>query len=177
MGGQFGIMVAMNRGLTTSSTRAWPVMLAWSPSVLVKECKGAFEGLNSFVDVGGGTGTVAKTIVEAFPHLHGTVLDLPHVVADLQGSKNLTYLPGDMFEAIPPADAILLKTWRFQNKKGDEDESNVETQLFFDMLMMALLPGREREEKEWKKLFLDSGFSGYKITPILGLRSLIEVYP
>ncbi|RVX09447.1 Trans-resveratrol di-O-methyltransferase [Vitis vinifera] len=53
-------------------------------SVLVKECKGAFEGLNSFVDVGGGTGTVAKTIVEAFPHLHGTVLDLPHVVADIK---------------------------------------------------------------------------------------------
>ena len=78
-------------------------------SVLIKECKGAFEGLNSFVDVGGGTGTVAKTIVEAFPHLHSTVLDLPHVVADLQGSKNLTYLAGDMFEAIPPADAILLK--------------------------------------------------------------------
>ncbi|CBI21930.3 hypothetical protein VitviT2T_017623 [Vitis vinifera] len=180
-------------------------------SVLVKECKGAFEGLNSFVDVGGGTGTVAKTIVEAFPHLHGTVLDLPHVVADLRGSKNLTYLAGDLFEAIPPADAILLKwilhDWSdeeclkilkqcreaipskekggkvmiidmaIQNKKGDDDESNVETQLFFDMLMMVLLPGREREEKEWKKLFLDSGFSGYKITPILGLRSLIEVYP
>ena len=63
------------------------------------------------------------------------------------------------------------------NKKGDEDESKVETQLFMDMLMMVLYPGREREEKEWKKLFLDSGFSGYKITPILGLRSLIEVYP
>ncbi|WJZ99163.1 hypothetical protein VitviT2T_017631 [Vitis vinifera] len=78
-------------------------------SVLVKEGKGVFEGLNSLVDVGGGTGTVAKAIANAFPHLNCTVLDLPHVVAGLQGSKNLNYFAGDMFEAIPPADAILLK--------------------------------------------------------------------
>jgi hypothetical protein len=31
------------------------------------------------------------------------------VVSDLQGSKNLKYVGGDMFEAVPPADAILLK--------------------------------------------------------------------
>jgi hypothetical protein len=38
-----------------------------------------------------------------------TVFDLPHVVSDLQGSKNLKYAGGDMFEAVPPADALLLK--------------------------------------------------------------------
>lgn len=53
----------------------------------------------------------------------------------------------------------------------------VETQLFFDMLMMVLLCGKERDEKEWAKLFSDAGFSDYKITPILGLRAIIEVYP
>lgn len=37
------------------------------------------------------------------------VLDLPHVVAGLQGAENLKYVGGDMFEAIPPADSILLK--------------------------------------------------------------------
>ncbi|KAE9456082.1 hypothetical protein C3L33_12020, partial [Rhododendron williamsianum] len=52
-------------------------------------------------------------------------------------------------------------------KKGDDD--SLETQLFFDMLMMTLLTGRERTEKEWAKLFADAGFSNYKITPILGL--------
>ncbi|XP_059597186.1 trans-resveratrol di-O-methyltransferase-like [Vitis vinifera] len=178
-------------------------------SVLVKEGKGVFEGLNSLVDVGGGTGTVAKAIANAFPHLNCTVLDLPHVVAGLQGSKNLNYFAGDMFEAIPPADAILLKwilhDWSdeecvkilkrcreaipskekggkviiidmmMKNQKGDSKSR--ETQLFFDMLMMVMVTGKEREEKEWEKLFLDAGFSHYKITPILGLRSLIEVYP
>jgi hypothetical protein len=58
-------------------------------SVVIKECKGVFDGLESLVDVGGGTGTMAKAIVNAFPQIDCTVLDLPHVVADLQGSKNL----------------------------------------------------------------------------------------
>ena len=62
-----------------------------------------------------------------------------------------------------------------ENQKG-EDES-IETQMFFDMLMMILVTGQERNEKEWAKLFSDAGFSNYKITPILGLRSIIEVFP
>jgi trans-resveratrol di-O-methyltransferase len=62
-----------------------------------------------------------------------------------------------------------------ESQKGDE--KSTETQLFFDMLMMVLLPGKERNKKEWAKLFFDAGFSDYKITPVLGLRSLIEVYP
>ena len=62
-----------------------------------------------------------------------------------------------------------------ESQKGDEE--SIETQLFFDMLMMVLLTGRERNEEEWAKLFFNTGFSDYKVTPILGLRSLIEVYP
>ena len=77
--------------------------------VVVSKCKGIFEGVNSLVDVGGGLGTMAKGIAEAFPHMDCTVFDLPRVVSDLQGSKNLKYVGGDMFEAVPPADVILLK--------------------------------------------------------------------
>lgn len=54
---------------------------------------------------------------------------------------------------------------------------SVETQLFFDMLMMVLVTGKERSEGEWAKLFEEAGFREYKITPMLGLRSVIEVYP
>jgi len=63
-----------------------------------------------------------------------------------------------------------------ESEKGNIKES-VETQLFFDMLMMVVLTGKERNEKEWIKLISSAGFSDYKITPILGLRSLIEIYP
>jgi hypothetical protein len=77
--------------------------------LVVNKCKGIFEGVSSLVDVGGGIGTMAKGITEAFPHMDCTVLDLPHVVSDLQGCKNLKYVAGDMFQAVPPAEAILLK--------------------------------------------------------------------
>jgi hypothetical protein len=43
--------------------------------------------------------------------------------------------------------------------------------------MMVVAAGKERSVKEWEKLFLEAGFSHYKITPLFGLRSLIEVYP
>ncbi|KAJ9170888.1 hypothetical protein P3X46_018952 [Hevea brasiliensis] len=76
--------------------------------VLINECEGAFEGLKSLVDVGGGTGTMAKAIAKAFPQLDFIVFDLPHVVAGLQGTDNLKYVGGNMFEEIPPFDAILL---------------------------------------------------------------------
>ncbi|KAK8992045.1 hypothetical protein V6N11_044937 [Hibiscus sabdariffa] len=87
--------------------------------VLVDKCKGAFEGLESLVDVGGGTGTVVKAIADAFPHLDCTVLDLPHVVDGLQGSSNLKYVGGNMFEAVPAADAVILK-WIFHNWNDEE---------------------------------------------------------
>ena len=79
-------------------------------SVVIHKCKDVFEGLNSLVDVGGGTGTVAKAIAKAFPNLECTDFDLPHVVNGLESDlANLKYVGGDMFEAISPADAVLLK--------------------------------------------------------------------
>ncbi|XP_057984644.1 flavonoid 8-O-methyltransferase 1-like [Hevea brasiliensis] len=123
-------------------------------------------------------------------------------VNGLQGTDNLKYVGGNMFEEIPPSDAILLKSdeecvkimkqckeaikGREGGKliiidmvigSGEKDKDAMETQLFFDMLMMALVNGQERNEKEWAKLFFDAGFSDYKIKPMLGLRSIIEVYP
>ena len=79
-------------------------------SVVIDKCKRVFEGLESLVDVGGGIETAANAIADEFPNLKCTVLDLPQVVADLQGTdENLIYLGGNMFEAIPPADGVLLK--------------------------------------------------------------------
>ena len=62
------------------------------------------------------------------------------------------------------------------NEEKDEHELT-EAKLFFDMLMMVMVTGRERTEEGWEKLFMAAGFSDYKITPLFGLRSLIEVYP
>ncbi|KAK9048347.1 hypothetical protein SSX86_032691 [Deinandra increscens subsp. villosa] len=178
-------------------------------SVILENCRGIFEGLDSIVDVGGGTGTVAKAIAEGFPDIRCICFDLPHVVTSLVGSKNLSYVGGDMFEAIPNAHAVLLK-WILHDWSDEEcikilkqckeaipskknggkliiidmvvkvqqgENELLKTQLFLDMMMMSLVTGKERTEKDWAKLFVNVGFSDYKITPILGLRSLIEVYP
>ncbi|KAL2466590.1 Flavone 3'-O-methyltransferase 1 [Abeliophyllum distichum] len=79
-------------------------------SVLIGDCKKIFNRMKSLVDVGGGVGILAKAIADAFPDLQCTVLDLPHVVAGLHGTKNLTYVQGNTFESIPKADAVMLKS-------------------------------------------------------------------
>ena len=63
-------------------------------NLVVKDCKPVFDGLSSLVDVGGSTGKIARIITEAFPHLKCTVLDLPHVVADLVNTENLKFIGG-----------------------------------------------------------------------------------
>ncbi|MED6108355.1 Isoflavone 7-O-methyltransferase [Stylosanthes scabra] len=68
-----------------------------------------FEGLESIVDVGGANGTISKIINAMFPELKCIVFDLPHVVENLSGSNNLSFVGGDMFHYIPHADAVLLK--------------------------------------------------------------------
>ncbi|KDP35395.1 hypothetical protein JCGZ_10379 [Jatropha curcas] len=79
--------------------------------VAALKCKEAFKGLNSLVDVAGGTGNMSKGIANAFPSIKCTALDLPHVVAvaDSQGAKNLNFVVGDMFRVAHPADAALIK--------------------------------------------------------------------
>ncbi|XP_014497550.1 isoflavone 7-O-methyltransferase-like [Vigna radiata var. radiata] len=78
-------------------------------NLALRGCKWVFEGVETIVDVGGGTGNTAKAICHAFPNVKCTVFDRPQVVEKLSGTKNLTYVGGDMFESIPKADAVLLK--------------------------------------------------------------------
>ncbi|XP_073111169.1 trans-resveratrol di-O-methyltransferase-like isoform X3 [Elaeis guineensis] len=77
--------------------------------LFVEECGEAFRGLRSLVDVGGGMGTMARAIVEAYPQVKCTVLELPHVVASSEASEKVQLVAGDMFQYVPPADAVLLK--------------------------------------------------------------------
>ncbi|CAB4273530.1 unnamed protein product [Prunus armeniaca] len=78
-------------------------------SAVVEECEENFEGLNSLVDVGGGTGTMAKAIAKAFPDINCTVFDQPHVVVNLQRTHNLDFVGGDMFEKVPPSKCNTLR--------------------------------------------------------------------
>jgi hypothetical protein len=77
--------------------------------VVLKEHSSVFQGVSSLVDAGGGHGAAAASVAKVLPHVKCTVLDLPHVVAGAPTSNNVQFVAGDVFEYIPPADAVLLK--------------------------------------------------------------------
>jgi hypothetical protein len=78
-----------------------------------------FHALNSFVDVGGGTGTAVAEIVRAYPSIKGINYDLPHVVATAPHIPGVEHVGGDMFETVPTGDAIFMK-W-IMHDWSDED--------------------------------------------------------
>ncbi|KAJ6813015.1 trans-resveratrol di-O-methyltransferase-like [Iris pallida] len=77
--------------------------------VLIEDCRDQFVGVKTLVEVAGATGTIALAIGDAFPDVKCTVFDLPHMIEALEKSDKVEYVGGDMFERIPPADALILK--------------------------------------------------------------------
>jgi hypothetical protein len=73
--------------------------------------------VRTFCDVAGGYGHLMCALLLANPGLRGIVLDLPEVVQDVDElwarklglQQRCQYMAGDMFEAVPEADAYSLK--------------------------------------------------------------------
>ncbi|TVU13582.1 hypothetical protein EJB05_40642 [Eragrostis curvula] len=178
--------------------------------VIILDKGRVFRGLSSLVDVGGGHGAATQVIATAFPRIKCTVLDLPHVIGqDVTGDGNVNFVAGNMFESIPPENAVLLKN--ILHDWGDEDCIKILQRckeaiparnaggkvIIIDMVIgsaqgnrkigemeasqnmfMMCINGMERREDEWRKIFSDGGFSDdYKIMPVLGPYSVIEIYP
>ncbi|KAI3914358.1 hypothetical protein MKW98_014965 [Papaver atlanticum] len=164
-------------------------------SALVNECKSAFsDGIQTLVDVGGGTGTAVTAISKAFPNIKCSLYDLPHVIADSPEIPTITKISGDMFKSIPSADAIFMKNvlhdWSDDEcililkgcKKAvspggkiiivemvldaDSVHPYSKLRLTSDIDMMVNNGGKERTEEEWNKLIEASGFVSYKITQL-----------
>ncbi|XP_074575200.1 tricetin 3',4',5'-O-trimethyltransferase-like [Curcuma longa] len=68
-----------------------------------------FADVQVLVDVGGNTGSNLSLITSFYPHIHGINFDLPHVVADAPAITRVEHHGGDMFEAVPSGDAIILR--------------------------------------------------------------------
>jgi hypothetical protein len=76
-----------------------------------------FSRIRAFCDVAGGYGHLMCALLLANPGLRGIVLDLPQVVEDIHElwagklalQERCQYVAGDMFEAVPKADAYSLK--------------------------------------------------------------------
>ncbi|VAH00760.1 unnamed protein product [Triticum turgidum subsp. durum] len=176
-------------------------------ALAVRECSEVFAGITSLVDVAGGNGTTARTIAEAFPRVKCSVLDLPQVIQGISPDGTVELVAGDMMEFVPPADAVLLKyvlhNWSDQDcvkiltrcrqaishgakagkviiidtVVGSPSHQILEGQVTMDLSMMMLFNGKAREEHNWHKMFMEAGFSHYKVHNVLGMRSLIEVHP
>nr|BAN63363.1 flavonoid O-methyltransferase [Carthamus tinctorius] len=161
----------------------------------------------TLVDVGGGLGAAINEIVTAYPHLNGINFDLPQVISTAPKYEGVTHVGGDMFESIPPADSIFIKS--IMHNWGDTEciqllkncrnsipiktgkiiivdiilhhgGDNVfeDTRIAHDLLMLSSFgSGKERTEEEWKKILNESGFYRYNVIQIPALESIIEAYP
>ncbi|KAF5451965.1 hypothetical protein F2P56_022462 [Juglans regia] len=175
--------------------------------VVLTEYKDGFNSIGSLVDVGGGTGEMIAKIIKSHQHIKAINFDLPHVVAAAPLRQGVSHVGGNMFEAIPSADAIFIKCvlhdWSDEHcikilknckkaippKSGkviivdivlekENDDLYQDTRMVFDLVMMAhTTGGKERTEVEWKQLLMDAGFPRYKIIKIPSIPSIIEAYP
>nr|Q8H9A8.1 RecName: Full=Columbamine O-methyltransferase; Short=CoOMT; AltName: Full=Tetrahydrocolumbamine 2-O-methyltransferase [Coptis japonica]BAC22084.1 columbamine O-methyltransferase [Coptis japonica] len=188
----------LNDAMTSHSTFMLPALV----SGLMKE--NVLDGVASIVDVGGNSGVVAKGIVDAFPHVKCSVMDLNHVIERVIKNPKLDYVAGDMFTSIPNADAILLKS-TLHNYEDDDcikilniakealpstggkvilveivvDTENLplftSARLSMGMDMM-LMSGKERTKKEWEDLLRKANFTSHQVIPIMAIESIIVAY-
>ncbi len=73
--------------------------------------------MKTLVDVGGGTGGMARTLTQACPHLQATVIDLPlmtpmtqKIVDEAEASKRVTVMAADVVNGPIPGVDVGLET-------------------------------------------------------------------
>uniref|UniRef100_A0ACD6A7V9 Uncharacterized protein n=1 Tax=Avena sativa TaxID=4498 RepID=A0ACD6A7V9_AVESA len=86
-----------------------PCLMRFAMDFIINNYGDMFEGVTSLVDVVGGTGSAARAIAKAFPHIKCSVLDLPNVFHTIQDDGVVEYVAGDMMHSIQPTDAVFLK--------------------------------------------------------------------
>lgn len=167
-----------------------------------------FSGVSHLCDVGGGHGHLICGFLARYPHLRGSVLERPEVIADqsrlwagkLGLSDRCEYVPGDMFEAVPSADAYVMKLilhdWNddecvqilrtLHRCATDQGRVFIVEHLvtepdvphfakLFDIHMMCWGTGRERTEAEYAALLERAGWK-YRQTwyPPSGMMGIVE---
>ena len=165
-----------------------------------------FSGIAHLCDVGGGHGQTLCSLLVKYPHLRGTVLERPSVLAQhdalwadkLGVGERCTYVPGDMFQAVPPADAYIVKRvlhgWndaecgqllaimhRAAPQHGrvfiiEQIVPGPDTPHFaklFDIHLLIMLTGRERTLEEYTSLLEGAGWTyrqtWYPASKLLGV--------
>jgi O-methyltransferase domain/Dimerisation domain len=149
---------------------------------------GPFERI---VDVGGGTGALARQIASAHPRASVVLFDRDHVLATVTAAARVDLVPGNFFERVPPGAAYILK---FVLHDWDDDHAAlilqncrdamaqdgrvfvIETVVpdddapspakAHDVNMLVLTGGRERTLEEHRSLFLTAGLDYLQAIPV-----------
>ncbi|KAH6834172.1 hypothetical protein C2S53_019217 [Perilla frutescens var. hirtella] len=120
---------------------------------------------------------VSGDMFEFIPHADAVFLK--HILHDWSDEECVKILK-KCKAAITPSNGnggkVIIVEMVLDDNKEQKYEAT-ETQLCFDLQMMMLVTGKERTEREWAHLFYVAGFQKYSISPVLGLRSAIEVFP
>ena len=161
-----------------------------------------FTSTRKVVDVGGGFGHLVVALLEKYPGLRGVLLDMPELipvaqarfpVSDPRVASRLEYAGADMFEAVPRADAYIIKNiihdWDDEHclrllrncYKSMEDggrlvcvdavlppmgDTGAAPAKLLDNLMLLAIGGKERTRQQWEDLYRSSGFRITSITPL-----------
>lgn len=143
-----------------------------------------WRGDETVVDVGGGNGSLLRSLLELKPGLRGIVFDLPETMRDESAfGDRLTFVAGSFFESVPPGSVYLLSTI-LHNWNDDSATAILRTirasavagsrlillesviepgnerdgAKWLDLLMLTLFAARERNEAQWRALLEGEGF-------------------
>jgi hypothetical protein len=136
------------------------------------------------VDVGGGNGSLLLGLLDRHSQLRGIVFDLPETVRDESAyGERCSFVAGNFFESVPRGDVFVLST--ILHNWDDEAASAIlrvvragaqpgarlvllesvvqpgndaQGAKWLDLLMLALLDGRERDEAQWRTLLVANGW-------------------
>jgi SAM-dependent methyltransferase len=154
-----------------------------------------WRGDETVVDVGGGNGSLLVELLKLHPGLRGIVLDLPETVRD-EGAlgERIEFVEGSFFESVPEGDVYVLGTilhdWdddpaaailRTIRAVAPDDArllvldavvapgNEPGGRKWLDLLLLATLGGKERDEAQWRELLAAGGFE-----PVCFHEALIE---
>lgn len=161
-----------------------------------------FTQFDTIVDIGGGHGGFLIEALKRAPNAKGINYDHAHVLAEARTSElpgQWSCVEGDFFKSAPAGDAYLLK--RIIHDWTDEDCITILSHIrnampdhakvlvvdcvippgndphpgkVLDILMMSALPGRERTEADFARLFERSGLRLNKVISTPALLSITE---
>jgi hypothetical protein len=150
-----------------------------------------WRGDETVVDVGGGNGSLLTALLEGHPGMRGIVFDLPETVRDETAlGDRCAFVAGSFFDAVPTGDVFILSTvlhnWddasalrilrTIRAAAGEtarlvllegviEPGNEPDGAKWLDLLMLALLGGRERTDEQWRTLLLAARFEPIRFSP------------